>query len=112
MSGLNSVSGPGAVARRKREVRRWIKRPLRSRRCQTNGRLFRFKSAKRRARSFQRPALPAKPKLLRRVDSVGAIAKVWRVVCWIIETVGPKKGREGDQVIYMSLTVGVKSRGG
>ena len=57
--------------------------------CQTNGKLFRFRSAKMRARSFQTPALPVKPNLLRRVDNVGAIAsgrvgdfvRTWYLCC-------------------------------
>ena len=31
MRGWNSVEGPGVVARRRRDVRRWVKRPFRRR---------------------------------------------------------------------------------
>ena len=48
--------------------------------CQTNGKLFRFRRAKLIARNFQTPAVPAKPKLLSRVDNVDAIAREGLVV--------------------------------
>lgn len=44
--------------------------------CQTKGKFLRFKRANTRARSFQIPALPAKPSVLRRVDNVGAIIRI------------------------------------
>lgn len=74
MRGWKSVEGPGVVVKRRRDVRRWAKRPFKSRMCQTKGKLLRFRRAKMRARNFQTPALPAKPSLLRKVDNVGAIA--------------------------------------
>ena len=45
--------------------------------CHTNGKLFKFNSAKIIARNFHTPARPAKPSLLRRVDKEGAITDTY-----------------------------------
>ena len=60
-----------------------------------------------RARNFQTPALPAKPKLLRRVDNVGAIAREGLVTLFgggiVVRTVGTRRDQVFRNIVYMIL---------
>ena len=61
-----------------------------------------------RARNFQAPVLPAKPKLLRRVDNVGAIARERLVTLFgggiVVKTVGTRRDQISRNIVYMDQT--------